>query len=1010
MTVDTSEKDFEAAIEIALAGPLDRVGEEGAAYSVGGAKQDYLRRRPDQYDRTRCLIPDDVVGFLLATQAKTWEKLKQQHGDQVKERFLARLVKEIESRGTLDVLRKGVIDLGCKFDLAYFRPETGLNEEHRRLYDANLLSIVRQCKYSLKNENSLDMALFVNGLPVLTAELKNPLKGQTVENAVAQYRHDRDPKEPLFAFGRCLAHFAVDTDLVYMTTHLRGVKTRFLPFNKGYKEGAGNPPNPHGFSTAYLWEQVWQRDSLLEILNHFLVRCKKLDENGKETAEWELIFPRYHQLDAVRRMVGHARSNGAGQNYLIQHSAGSGKSNSIAWLAHRLAGLHNAEDKRVFDTIIVITDRRVLDAQLRQTIHSFAQVRGVVKSIENNKSQELAKALGEGKDIIVTTLQTFPFITDKIGTLPGKTFAVVIDEAHSSQSGETNRSLKETLSANSLEEAEKQDDTEGVDEEDAINESIERAMRKRGRLENVSFFGFTATPKQKTLELFGQKQPDGSYREFSLYSMRQAIEEKFILDVLKNYTTSKAYFSLLKRVEDDPAYERKKATAILRAYADLHEHAIRTKTEIIVEHFHSQVRSRIDGQARAMVVTRSRLHAVRYKQAFDKYLKEQGYPHKALVAFSGEVTDPDTGVTFTEAGMNGVADTQTAATFKQSDYKFLIVAEKFQTGFDQPLLHTMYVDKKLMGVNAVQTLSRLNRTHPDKEETFVLDFANDADAILKEFQPYYQATILTEGTDPNKLYDLKLALEEYHLFTKSEVEAFAQIYFSPKGKQEQLQPILNPIVEAYQERGGEEQTAFRKQVGNYVRLYAFLSQILTFTDADLEKLYQFARSLLRKLPLSREERPTSITDAINMDSYRIQQTSSGEIKLAKEDGTLEPISGLGTGQEKELELAPLSQIIQYINDNFGADFTDGDKVGYFAHDMQRRLSDTEALKRALDPTINPSDATRKLAFDGFFSDILEDMIDANFDIYKKLKDDDTFASLFRAAIFKQVVEKVKASV
>ena len=407
-----------------------------------------------------------------------------------------------------------------------------------------------------------------------------------------------------------------------------------------------------------------------------------------------------------------------------------------------------------------------------------------------------------------------------------------------------------------------------------------------------------------------------------------------------------------------------------------------------------------------MVVTRSRLHAVRYKQAFDKYLKEQGYPHKALVAFSGEVTDPDTGVTFTEAGMNGVADTKTAATFKQSDYKFLIVAEKFQTGFDQPLLHTMYVDKKLMGVNAVQILSRLNRTHPDKEETFVLDFANDAEEILESFQPYYQATALTEGTDPNKLYDLKFALEEYHLFTPADVEAFAQIYFSAKGKQEQLQPLLNPIVEAYQERGGEEQAAFRKQVGNYVRLYAFLSQILTFTDADLEKLYQFARNLLRKLPLSREERPTGITDAINMDSYRIQQTSSGEIKLAKEDGTLEPISGLGTGLEKESELAPLSQIIQYINDNFGADFTDGDKVGYFAHDMQRRLSDTEALKRALDPTINPSDATRKLAFDGFFSDILEDMIDANFDIYKKLKEDVTFADLFRASMFKQVATVV----
>ena len=515
----------------------------------------------------------------------------------------------------------------------------------------------------------------------------------------------------------------------------------------------------------------------------------------------------------------------------------------------------------------------------------FAQVRGVVKTIEKRKSHELAQALSDGKDIIVTTLQTFPFVADKIGTLPGRRFAVVIDEAHSSQSGETNRSLKEVLTAGSLEEAAAQEATPPPDDEDAVNAAVRGGHAEaRATLANVSFFGFTATPKQKTLELFGTKQPDGSYRPFSLYSMRQAIEEKFILDVLKNYATSKAYFSLLKRVADDPTYERKKATAILRAYADLHEHAIRTKTEIMVEHFESQVRRRINGQARAMVVTRSRLHAVRYKQAFDKVLKEKGYSYKALVAFSGEVTNPDTGVQFTEAGMNGFSENRTAETFKQKEYRFLIVAEKFQTGFDQPLLHTMYVDKKLADVHAVQTLSRLNRTHPDKEETFVLDFANESDDILAAFQPYYQATLLSEGTDPNKLYDLKRILDDFHLYERADIEAFAQVYFGKKPEREQLQPILNRVAEAYKERDAEERAEFRTQVRNYVRLYAFLSQILTFADADLEKSYQFLRHLLRKLPLNPDDKPVGITDAINMDSYRVQQTSGARSNSRRRTG------------------------------------------------------------------------------------------------------------------------------
>ena len=983
--MDTSEKDFETGIFSYLAG------------------SGYACRDASSYDRTLCLDTEALFQFLYATQAKAWEKLKVQHGEQAKERFVKRLAGQIEKRGTLDILRKGVDDLGCHFELAYFRPETTLNEEHARLYGSNILGVMRQVHYSEKNDNCLDLVLFVNGLPVITAELKTPLKGQTVKNAVEQYKYDRDPKEPLFAFRRCLAHFAVDTDLVFMTTRLQGGKTWFLPFNRGHERGAGNPPNPNGFKTAYLWEEVWRRERLLEILNHFVVDRDRFDEKGKKTGEREVIFPRYHQLDAVRRLVAHSRENGTGQNYLVEHSAGSGKSNSIAWLCHRLVGLHDAKDQRVFDSIVVITDRRVLDQQLRSTIRSFEQVKGIVTAIEKHKSQELAKALMGAKDIIITTLQTFPFVTEKIGELPGHRFAVVIDEAHSSQSGETNRRMKEVLTANSLEEAAKEEGSEQQDEEDAVNAAVEAAMRRRGRLNNVSFFAFTATPKQKTLELFGTPQPSGGLAPFSLYSMRQAIEEGFILDVLQNYTTFKVYFSLLKKIESDPQFDRKKATYLLRSYADLHAHAIHTKTAMMLDHFEEEVKDRIASKAKAMVVTRSRLHAVRYKLDFDREMKTRRLPYKALVAFSGEVKDPDSGQKFTEAGMNGFPESQTAATFKAKEYRLLIVAEKFQTGFDQPLLHTMYVDKKLGGVNAVQTLSRLNRVYrPEKEDTCVLDFVNEADEIQKSFQPYFEATLLTEPTDPNKLYDLKRTVEDHHLFGTEEVDDFARVYFSVRGKQELLQPLLDSVVDRYEIRPKDERVDIRKHVGDYVRLYSFLSQVITFSDASLEKFYQFTRHLLRKLRLPDDPLPREITKDINMDSYRIQQTSSGTIKLMDEDGQLKPISALGTGRPQQEDQAPLSQIIEYINDHFGTDFTNADKVKFFAENMGRRLEDQEGLRRALDTGVNPSEETRKLAFDTFFGDTLEDMIDSDFDIYKKIKDDPNFGTLFRAVMYQRI--------
>ena len=629
----------------------------------------------------------------------------------------------------------------------------------------------------------------------------------------------------------------------------------------------------------------------------------------------------------------------------------------------------------------------------------------MVTAIENNKSQELANALHQGADIIVTTLQTFPFVVKKISTLAGQRFAVVIDEAHSSQTGESTRSMKEVLDVSDLEKAEDEEKAEG-DDEDAINAAIEAQMKQRGQLPNVSYFAFTATPKNKTLELFGAKQPDGTFAPFSLYSMRQAIEEKFILDVLKNYTTFRVYFGLMKKIEGDPNYEKGKAAYLLKSFADLHEHGIHEKTKIMVEHFHEKVRHRIDGLAKAMVVTRSRLHAVRFKRAFDKYLKEKDYPHRVLVAFSGTVHDPETGLDYTEANMNGLPEAKTAETFKGNEFRFLIVANKFQTGFDQPLLHTMYVDKKLGGVNAVQTLSRLNRVHAGKDDPLVLDFANDAKEIQDAFQPYYESTLLSEPTDPNKLYDLKRIIEDYHLFGQAEVDAFAKVYFSKTGKQEKLLAILDPVVDRHKAMEAKTREEFRKHLGDYVRLYAFLSQLLTFTDINLEKFYQFGRHLLRKLKVPEDQLPREITDQIDMDSYRIQLTSSGEIKLLAEDGALKPISALGTGALREEERAPLSEIIQYINEHYGTDFTGSDKVKYFAEDMERRLTDREGVRNALDPAVNPSVENRKLAFGDFFSETLEDMISTNVEIYKKINDDPNFGALFREFMFTKLASAI----
>lgn len=995
---DISERNFEEAIERALlaGGPDDpasagTVAERRLAYGES-EPPGYHRRTSDEYDRSSCLLPRDVFDFLYATQPKEWEKFAAQHGTVAKERLLQRLSAEIASRGTLDVLRNGIKANGSSFRLAYFRPASGLNPALQTLYNGNIFSVVRQLRYSERTGHSLDLALFLNGVPLFTAELKNPLMGQTVQDAIRQYRLDRDPREPLFAFGRCLAHFAVDPDLVYMTTALDGPQTRFLPFNKGRNGGAGNPPvSPAegGFATRYLWCETWARASVLELVQRFIHVVEEEDDTGRKTGKRSLIFPRYHQLDTVRRLVTDARTNGTGRRYLIQHSAGSGKSNSIAWLAHQLSVLHDAADSRVFDSIIVITDRRVLDRQLQRTVRQFEQTLGVVENIDTS-SRQLKDALEHGKTIIVTTLQKFPRIIEDIEKMPGKRFAVIIDEAHSSQGGESPRYLKLVLQGGSLEEAEEEDQAVTADD---VEDSIARTMLVRQFASNASYYAFTATPKPKTLELFGTRLPDGGFEAFSVYSMRQAIEEGFILDVLANYTTYHAYWSLLKTIEDDPRYDRHKAEYLLTKFVGLHKHTIARKVALIVEHFASRSASRIGGHAKAMIVTRSRLHAVRYKQVLDTYLQEHGYPYKALVAFSGVVKDD--GKEFTEAGMNRIPEVQTAEKFKGDEYRFLIVANKFQTGFDQPLLHSMYVDKKLGGVNAVQTLSRLNRVHPGKEETFVLDFANEAEEIQKAFAPYYERTLLTEGTDPNLLYDLQTRLRGFAFYTEAEVNQVADLWWR-KATQDRLHAALAPIIDRYGEATEDEQFDFRGQLGDYIRLYAFLSQILPFVDTDLEKLYQFARLLLRKLPIHADRLPVEVQQAIDVDSYRLRDTSSGKITLPRGESDVEPkgpVSGYALVPD---EMEELSRIIRQLNDRFGTDFSEDDKL--CIRDLELRLAENTALEASVAAN-SPENA--RLTFNHVVGDLLQGMVDGHFKFYKRVTDDPAFSRAFLDWLFER---------
>ena len=994
MNVDISERAFEDAIEATLLRHSEGlIAEELVSYldmPPGG----YRKRRDEDYDRSLCLIPEDVLDFVLVTQPQEWKRLSQHHGAAVEEQFLKRLSSEIGRRGALDVLRNGIRDMGCRFRLAYFRPSSGLNEETRWLYRGNIFSVVRQLYYSERNNSSLDLALFLNGIPIFTAELKNPLTGQTVQDAIRQYRTDRDPRELLFAYGRCLAHFAVDPELVYVTTQLAGPQTYFLPFNKGKFGGAGNPPvspTQGGYATSYLWEETWARDSVLDLVRQFIHEVQEEDERGRKTGKRFLIFPRYQQLDCVRRLVADARSRGTGQRYLIQHSAGSGKTFTIAWLAHQLSTLHDADDRRVFDSIIVISDRRVLDRQLQAAMRQFEQTLGVVENIDTT-SRQLREALESGKTIIVTTLQKFPVIAREIGDLPGQRFALVVDEAHSSQAGEGAQGPRDVLAASSLEEAESEDAGSQSSEEDDFDNAALAQMARRRQPANVSTFAFTATPKPKTLELFGMRRPDGSFGPFHLYNMRQAIEEGFILDVLQSYTTYRAYWRLFKKIEDDPRYDKTKAAYLLRSFVDLHPHAIDEKVRIMVEHFTAKSQSEINGRAKAMIVTRSRLHAVRYKLAVDRHLAELGHPFKALVAFSGTVQDG--GKSYTEPSMNGIPETQTARTFESPEYRMLIVANKFQTGFDQPLLQTMYVDKKLGGVNAVQTLSRLNRTHQDKPGTIVLDFANESDDIQAAFQPYFETTILSEATDPNLLYEIQTRLKTFPIFADEDVESFARVFFAGDTTLDQLYAVLAPVVARFPDLQEGERQDFRGQVTDYVRLYSFLAQVLTFLDADLEKLYVFARHLRRLLSVEREELPREIQQNIDMESYRIQQTGSGKVTLERKGSTLDPVATKETRESTPEELEALSRIIADLNERFGIELGPEHRVTLGR--MLDRLGEDAALEVAT--KVNTLENVR-IAFDYKVEQVIQEIVDLNFELYKRITDDPAFGEMVKNHLF-----------
>lgn len=972
------------------------------------------------FDRERAIFPETLLSFIRDTQPKEWAKLEALHGDKTGEQILGDLCKWMDQNGALSTLRHGFKCYGRTLHAAFFKAAHDLNPELESRYALNRLGLTRQLHFSPRSEQSLDVTLSLNGIPLVTLELKNPMTGQRVDDARRQYKQDRDPREAIFEFKRrTLVHFAVDTESVLMTTRLAGSATHFLPFNKGNDGGAGNPPDPTGrtYRTAYLWEEVLQRDSLLDLLARFihLQVDEKRDDQGRKVKAESMIFPRYHQLQAVRQLVDAARSQGVGHNYLVEHSAGSGKSNTIGWLTHRLASLHDTANRRVFDSVIVVTDRIVLDQQLQDTIYQFEHKRGVVQRIDES-SRQLAEALENAVPVIITTLQKFPFVSRQLakmaeergkavsGTLSTRRCAVIIDEAHSSQGGETATDLKEVLGGEGLlEEAKKRAVEEGRED----MEELFRSMAKRGKQANLSFFAFTATPKHKTFAVFGREG-----RPAHRYSMRQAIEEGFILDVLKHYTTYATYFKLLKSCEDDPNVERRVAARALARFMKLHPHNIAQKTEVMVEHFQAVTRHKIGGRAKAMVVTGSRLEAVRYKQSFDRYIRDKGYAIKSLVAFSGTVQDDKAaGVTYTEPAMNlGISEKELPEKFASQDFQVLLVAEKYQTGFDQPLLHTMFVDKRLAGIQAVQTLSRLNRIHPIKEDTFVLDFVNDREEIREAFKTCYEGAEMGEQVDPARMYAIKGELDASGIYLNDEVERFSAVYFKPKQRQsamdhQAMNAALDPAVSRFTARQGdneEDAELWRGKAQALLNLYGFLSQVIPYQDSDLERLYVFLRHLTTKLPRRKSGPAYQFDDEVRLEYYRLQKISEGSISLR--DGEARPLDGpseVGSGVVRE-QPVPLSQLIDVVNERFGTDFNQADQL-FFDQMVAAAVLD-EGMRQAA--AVNPEDKF-ELVFRNLLEKLFVERMDQNEDIFVRFMNDQSFQKIVTAWMASEAYRRLR---
>src|SRR5262245_251110 len=948
MLTDTSEKGLESLI----------IADMIAAGWLAGEAKDY--------DRDYCVDLVHLRAFLEATQPKLAAAFELGQDTPARRAFLARLEKEIGKRGVIDVLRRGVKHGPHELTLFYGSPSPG-NDKAAAFYAQNRFSVTRQLQYSRdETRRALDLCLFVNGLPVATYELKNSLTKQTVEDAIEQYRRDRDPRERLFAFGRCIVHLAVDDSEARMCTELKGKASWFLPLNQGYNDGAGNPPNPHGLKTDYLWKRLLTPRSLTDILENY---AQIIEEVNKKTSKKrpKQVFPRYHQLDVVRKLLADVAARGVGKRYLIQHSAGSGKSNSIAWLAHQLIGARK-NGSPIFDSIIVVTDRKILDSQTNSTIKSFVQVASTVGHAQS--SEDLKKFIESGKKIIITTVQKFPVIYQAMGDEHrSRNFALIIDEAHSSQGGKSSAKMNVALG-----------ETTSTDEEETIEDKINRVMESRKMLINASYFAFTATPKNKTVELFGEPMPavDGKtpHRPFHSYTMKQAIEERFILDVLKSYTPVTSFYKLVKTVESDPEFDTGKARKKLRKYVESHGHAIGIKAEIMVDHFNEQViaLNKIGGQARAMVVTSGIERAIQYFHAIREYLRECKSQYQAIVAFSGE--HEYGGAKVTEASLNGFPSSEIADRIQEDPYRFLICAEKFQTGYDEPLLHTMYVDKPLSGIKAVQTLSRLNRAHPQKHDVFVLDFLNDSDTIQKAFSDYYRTTILSEETDPNKLHDLKGEMDGYQVYAPEQIETLVTRYLDGASC-EQIDPILDACVAVYRQLDEDGQVDFKGKAKAFTRTYDFLASILPYTNADWEKLSIFLNFLIPKLPAPKEEDLSrGILEVIDMDSYRAEKKAAMKIALSDEDAEIEPVPTSGGGRKPEAELDRLSNILKSFNDQFGTLFTDADRVvRRIREDIAPKVAADQAYQNAKKNTPNAAgielDAALKRVVTPLFKDDTE---------------------------------------